>query len=225
MDIKELEKTIYYEDNHVMVIDKPAGILSQSDITGDKDILSIYKEYLSIKYNKPGKAYLGLVQRLDKNVSGILVLSKSTKAHTRLNESRPKKKYLAVVEGKLDNKKGTLINRLSKNENTRTAYQDNINGKEAILNFEVINELDNLSLLDIEIETGRFHQIRCQLSLINHPIYNDKKYGSNYLESDNFNLGLDCYQVSFIHPTTKENITIKRLPKRDKFLQFESIKL
>jgi len=218
--LKELESNILYEDNHVLVVDKKCGILSQSDITGDIDILSLYKEYLKFKYNKSGNVYLGLVQRLDKNVSGLLILSKSTKAHTRLNEVRPIKSYLAIVEGIFIKKEDTINIKLTKDESKRIAYIDNINGKDAITKYKVLKKLNNMTLLEISIENGRFHQIRSTMSYLNHPIVNDKKYGSTILLNNNYNLLLDCFKVSFVHPTTKELITLERIPKRDLYNNF-----
>ena len=215
---KELELDIYYEDNHVIVVDKKCGLLSQEDDSSSPDLLNIVKEYLKVKYEKPGNVYLSLVQRLDRNVSGLMVLSKTTKANTRLNSIRPHKNYYAVVYGTLNKKEDELIDYLSKDEIKHMAYSSK-DGKKAILHYKVIEEIEGLSLLDISIDTGRFHQIRYQLSNIGHSIYNDMKYNSN-IKSDSYNLGLDAYKVTFIHPVTKEEITIQRKPKRDIFNKF-----
>ena len=214
----ELSLDVYFEDNHVIVVDKKAGVLSQEDDTKEPDILSITKDYLKIKYNKPGSVYLSLIQRLDRNVSGLMVLSKTTKATTRLNSIRPVKHYYAVVYGILDKKEDTLVDYLLKDEKKLVAYSDK-SGKEAILKYKVIEEKNNFSLLDVEIETGRFHQIRFQLSKLGHSIYNDSKYNPN-IEKNGYDLGLDAYMVSFIHPISKEEIVIKRNPKGTIFKLF-----
>ena len=211
----ELSIDVYYEDSKVIVVDKPAGILSQEDESKDKDILSMTKNYLKIKYNKPGNVYLGLVQRLDRNVSGLMVFSKTSKAHARLNEKRPKKHYLALVYGTLEKEEDTLIDYISKDEKNRIAYTSQ-DGKIAILKYKLISNKDNLSLLDVFIETGRFHQIRFQLSNIGHPLYNDTKYAKTK-EKHGYEIGLDAYKVEFVHPVTNEIITIERYPKRQIF--------
>ena len=213
----ELSLDVYYEDNHVIVVDKPVGILSQKDSTNDPDIMTITKNYLKIKYNKPGNVYLGIIQRLDRNVSGLIVLSKTTKATTRLNANKPKKHYLAIAHGKLEKEEDTLIDHLDKDEEKRIAYHSD-NGKIAILKYKVISYKDDLSLLDVFIETGRFHQIRYQLSSIGHPLYNDSKYGK--IDDDNYSIGLDSYKVEFIHPVSLSLKTIERYPKRNIFLNF-----
>ena len=212
----ELKVNVYYEDNHVIVVEKPVGILSQEDSSGDDDILTITKNYLKVKYHKPGNVYLGLVQRLDRNVSGLMVLSKTSKASARLNENRPKKTYLACAYYKFEKSEDTLINYISKDEEKKIAYLDDDNGKIAILRYKVLDYVDNMSFLDVSIETGRFHQIRFQLSNIGHPLYNDSKYNPG-LTRDGFDLGLDAYKVEFIHPTNGKIITIERMPMRYPF--------
>ena len=203
---------IYYEDNQIIVVYKPKGVLSQP---GDKDLPDMYnmiKEYLKVKYNKPGEAFLGIVHRLDVNTDGIMVYAKNSKSSKRLCEqiknNNFNKCYYAIVEGKLDNKEGKLINYLSKDEKNKMAYEDK-SGKEAILSYKVLKEYKindrDVSLLDIKLETGRFHQIRCQFSIINHPLYGDKKYGSkNNVLYDKF--PLTAYKLSFIHPVSKEEM-------------------
>ncbi|MBR4237746.1 alpha/beta fold hydrolase [bacterium] len=215
----ELSLDVYFEDNHVIVVDKPVGILSQEDETKDKDILSITKEYLKTKYNKPGNVYVGLIQRLDRNVSGLMVLSKTSKATERLNENRPKKHYYALVSGIVEKEEDTLIDYISKDEKNRTAYIDEKDGKIAILKYKKISNDENYSLLDVFIETGRFHQIRFQLSNIGHPLYNDIKYNTK-IERNGYEIGLDAYKVDFIHPTTKCEISIERTPKRTIFKKY-----
>ena len=199
---------ILYEDNHIIVVFKPAGILSQADKSGDKDMLTIIKSYLKEKYNKPGNAYLGLVHRLDRPVSGIMVFAKTSKAAARLSEeirnNKMHKKYLAIIHGYLDNKEGTLVNRIEKLDNKKVLI-DTPKGKEAILNYKVIKEKNNLSLVDINLVTGRYHQIRLQFANIKHPLYGDYLYN----KKDTNKLALVCYSLSFIHPTTKENMNFE----------------
>ena len=170
---------ILYEDNHIIVVFKPAGILSQADKAGDVDMITIIKAYLKEKYNKPGNVYLGLVHRLDRPVSGIMVFAKTSKAASRLSEeirnNKMHKKYLAIIHGYLDVKEGTLVNRIEKLDNKKVLI-DTPKGKEAVLNYKVIKEKNNLSLVDINLVTGRYHQIRLQFASINleciHILYN-----------------------------------------------------
>ena len=196
---------ILYEDNHIIVVFKPAGILSQADKSGDVDMLTIIKSYLKEKYNKPGNVYLGLVHRLDRPVSGIMVFAKTSKAASRLSEeirnNKMHKKYLAIIHGYLDVKEGTLVNRIEKLDNKKVLI-DTPKGKEAVLNYKVIKEKNNLSLVDINLVTGRYHQIRLQFASINHPLYGDYLYN----KKDTNKLALVCYSLSFIHPTIKENM-------------------
>ena len=205
---------ILYEDNHVIVVFKPAGILSQADKSGDVDMLTIIKSYLKEKYNKPGNVYLGLVHRLDRPVSGIMVFAKTSKAASRLSEeirnNKMHKKYLAIIHGYLDVKEGTLINRIEKLDNKKVLI-DTPSGKEAILNYKVIKEKNNLSLVDIDLVTGRYHQIRIQFASINHSLLGDYLYN----KMDTNNLALVSYSLSFIHPTTKEkmNFCLKNIEK------------
>ena len=203
-----------YEDNHVIVVFKPAGILSQADKSGDVDMLTIIKSYLKEKYNKPGNVYLGLVHRLDRPVSGIMVFAKTSKAASRLSEeirnNKMHKKYLAIIHGYLDVKEGTLINRIEKLDNKKVLI-DTPKGKEAVLNYKVIKEKNNLSLVDIDLVTGRYHQIRIQFASINHSLLGDYLYN----KMDTNNLALVSYSLSFIHPTTKEkmNFCLKNIEK------------
>lgn len=212
--MKTSDLKILYEDNHIIVVIKPKDILSQKDITNEDDILSIVKEYLRVKYNKPGNVYLGLVHRLDRRVGGVMVLAKTSKGASRLSESirsgQFKKKYLAICSGIV--KSNTLVNSLKKDNQKSIESSD---GKVAILKYDFIKELlinnDSYSLVDIELITGRFNQIRSQFALINHPLINDYKYGykgNNYFDD----IGLFSYYLSFPHPTTKEIMEFKYLP-------------
>lgn len=196
---------ILYEDNHIIVVYKFSGILSQSDSTKDLDMVSIVKTYLKDRYHKPGNVYLGLVHRLDRPVKGVMVFAKTSKAAARLSKQirngQMHKKYYAVVEGILKEKEGILENKIEKIDNKKVLI-DSQNGKEAKLKYKVIKEKDNLSLVDINLLTGRYHQIRIQFSSRNHPLYGDTLYGSKY-KGD---LALISYSLSFIHPITKEKM-------------------
>lgn len=196
---------ILYEDNHIIVVYKFPGILSQSDSTKDLDMFTIVKTYLKDRYHKPGNVYLGLVHRLDRPVKGVMVFAKTSKAAARLSEQirngQMHKKYYAIVEGTLKEKEGILENKIEKIDNKKVLI-DTPNGKEAKLEYKVIKEKDNLSLVDINLLTGRYHQIRLQFSYINHPLYGDTLYGSKY-KGD---LALISYSLSFVHPTTKEKM-------------------
>ena len=196
---------ILYEDNHIIVVYKFSGILSQSDSTKDLDMVSIVKTYLKDRYHKPGNVYLGLVHRLDRPVKGVMVFAKTSKAAARLSKQirngQMHKKYYAVVEGILKEKEGILENKIEKIDNKKVLI-DSPNGKEASLEYKVLKEKDNLSLVDINLLTGRYHQIRLQFSSRNHPLYGDTLYGSKY-KGD---LALISYSLSFIHPTTKEKM-------------------
>lgn len=209
-----IKLNILYEDNHIIVVFKPAGILSQADKTGDDDMLTLIKKYIKEKYNKPGNVYLGLVHRLDRQVSGIMVFAKTSKAASRLSEeirnNKMHKKYRAIIHGYLDKKEGTLINRIEKLDNKKVLI-DTPSGKEAILNYKVIKEKNNLSLVDIDLVTGRYHQIRIQFASINHSLLGDYLYN----RMDTNNLALVSYSLSFIHPTTKEkmNFCLKNIEK------------
>lgn len=203
---------ILYEDNHIIVVVKPYNIPVQADSSNDLDMLTIIKRYLKEKYKKEGNVYLGLVHRLDRPVGGVMVFAKTSKAASRLSEqvrtNKIHKRYLTVIHGYLDKKSGELINKISKNEKNHSSYIDEKNGKEAILKYKVIKEEENLSLLKINLITGRHHQIRLQFSNINHPIYGDQRYGFQ----DKKQIMLYAYFLEFIHPVTKKVITFKNLP-------------
>lgn len=203
---------ILYEDNHIIVVIKPYNVPVQADSSNDLDMLTIIKNYIKEKYNKQGNVYLGLIHRLDRPVGGVMVFAKTSKAASRLSEevrtNKIHKTYLTVVHGILDKKCDKLINKMSKDEKTHNSYIDEKNGKEAILEYKVIKEEDNLSLLKINLITGRHHQIRLQLSNINHPIYGDQRYGFQ----DKKQIMLYAYKLEFTHPVTKEVMTFKNLP-------------
>ena len=206
---------ILFEDNHLLIINKMPGELSQLDKTGDNSILEKYKLYLKKKQNKKGNVFLGLVNRLDRPTSGVLILAKTSKALSRMNkmlvEKKILKKYLAIVEKKPIRKKNTLINFLKKNQKQNKSFivdQTTKDSKKAILHYKTLKELDNYSLLEISLETGRHHQIRVQLSNIGCSIKGDLKYGSKRSNSDK-SICLHANEISFIHPVSKNEIKIK----------------
>ena len=208
---------ILYEDNHVIVVIKPYNILSQSDNTNDLDMLTIIKNYIKEKYNKPGNVYLGLVHRLDRPTGGIMVFAKTSKAASRLSkqikDDKFIKKYLAVVYGVFAKKEGTLENYIKKTEDNSSIITTKEEGKYAKLDYKVLKEKDNLSILDITLYTGRHHQIRVQFSNINHPLYGDQRYG----RQDRKQLALFAYHLEFYHPVTKEKLIFEYMPKEEIF--------
>jgi len=208
---------IVYEDNHLLIVEKPINIPVQADSSKDKDLLTLLKEYIKEKYNKPGNVYLGLVHRLDRPVGGLMVFAKTSKAASRLSkqvqDKTVKKTYMAVVEGKPE-KEGTLKDKLEKDSKTNITKVSE-NGKEAILNYKLINTKDNLSLVEINLITGRPHQIRVQFSSRNYPLYGDQKYNKNPKKDQ---IALFAKKLEFIHPTTKEKLTFELpLPNRYPF--------
>ena len=215
----EMKMKVIYEDNHIIVVEKMVNIPSQSDKTGDKDMLTYIKEYLKEKYQKPGNVYLGLVHRLDRPVGGVMVFAKTSKAASRLSEEVRnktfKKEYLVICNGKMEKDKDTLVDYLWKDEKKNTSYvvkPTKKNAKEAILDYEVLgyNEKENLSILKIDLHTGRHHQIRVQLSSRMHAIYGDNKYHGR---GANTGICLWAYKLTFIHPTTKEKMVFTDLPE------------
>ena len=205
---------ILFEDNHILVVEKPINIPVQEDISRDKDFLSMIKEYIKNKYKKPGNVYVGLVHRLDRPVGGLMVFAKTSKAASRLSEqirqSNISKHYLAVLEGKLEPKEGTLKDKLLKDEKNNIVKVDE-NGKEAILNYKVLEYVDNKTLVDVDLVTGRSHQIRVQFSSRGYPLYGDQKYNINVKEKEQ--IALYAYKLSFDHPTTKEHLNFEYKPK------------
>ena len=218
----EEDLKVIYEDNHIIVVEKPVNIPSQGDKTGDVDMLTIIKEYLKEKYNKPGNVYLGLIHRLDRPVGGVMVFAKTSKAAARLSEQVRdkvfKKKYLVIANGKFDKETGVLSDYLLKNERknmSRVVSEGTKNSKYAELDYEVLkyDEELNLSVLKINLHTGRHHQIRVQLSSRNHSIYGDQKYGGR---GHGKQICLWAYELTINHPITKEEMTFKSIPKMEK---------
>ena len=213
---------VIYEDNHLLVVEKPINIPTQEDNTKDKDLLTILKEYIKEKYNKPGNVYLGLVHRLDRPVGGIMVFARTSKAASRLSEQVRnktfKKTYNAVVIGNIENT-GKLKDYLLKDEKRNIVKVDE-KGKEAILNFKKINYKDNMSLVEINLETGRSHQIRVQMSHHGYPLFGDQKYNKNAKVGEQ--IALFAKKIEFVHPTTNELLTFELdLPNRYPFTIFK----
>ena len=214
---------VIYEDNHILVVIKQQNIPTQKDESCDKCMVDMVEEYLKEKYNKPGNAYVGLVHRLDRPTGGVMVFAKTSKAATRLSEQIKdgtfKKKYFAVVNGKLKNSKDHLINYLKKNtrDNIVEIVPESVFGaKKAELEYSVLDCKNNLSLLNVDLFTGRSHQIRVQLKNIGNSIVGDAKYG-NKQNAIKCNLALWAYQINFIHPTTKTSMVFKVAPNCDIF--------
>jgi 23S rRNA pseudouridine1911/1915/1917 synthase len=213
---------ILYEDNHILVAVKPVGILSQEDSTKDSDMLTLLKQYLKEKYQKPGNVFLGLVHRLDRMTGGVMVFARTSKAASRLSTSIQnhefEKKYLAVVRGTITGN-NRLEDYLWKDENENKSYvTSKEKGKFAALRYEALETKNNLTLVKIELETGRSHQIRVQFSHRGYPLYGDTLYGG-----PNGDLALYAYQLTFIHPVTKEKMTFTSLPTNELFMSFDKL--
>ena len=212
---------VVYEDNHIIVVEKPINVPTQADDSKDLDMLTMVKEYVKEKYNKPGNVYIGLVHRLDRPVGGIMVFARTSKAAARLTEQVKnhtfKKEYYAVVEGKAK-ESDELRDFLLKDSKTNITKVDK-NGKEAILNYNLVEYKDGYSLVNINLKTGRSHQIRVQFSSRNLPLYGDQKYNKNSKVGEQ--LALFSQKITFVHPITKENITFElKLPNRKPFNMF-----
>lgn len=212
---------VLYEDNHLIIINKRVGDLVQGDKTKDKPLNEIVKEYIKVKYKKPGNVFLGVVHRLDRPTSGIVIFAKTSKALERLNkmlrEKEIKKTYLAVVQNKEIPKKNTLIHYLRKNPKNNKAIvfsKPTENTKKAILHYKTKAELDHYNILEVDLETGRHHQIRAQLAAIKAPIKGDLKYGAKR-SNKNGGIHLHAYKIEFLHPVKKEKMVIQSTPKTD----------
>jgi len=205
---------VLYEDNHMIIINKRPGDIVQGDKTGDPPLSEIVKQYIAEKYQKKGNVFLGVVHRLDRPTSGIVIFARTSKALERLNkmlrDKQIKKTYWAIVKNKPEKETDTLIHYLKKNpkNNKSTVFPRESEGcKKAILHYTLIKELDNYYLLEIDLETGRHHQIRAQLSAINCAIKGDLKYGFNRSNPDG-GICLHAREIQFIHPVSKEKIDI-----------------
>lgn len=199
---------VLHLDNHLLVVNKPAGVLVQEDATGDLDLLRLGKQFIKGRFDKPGNVYLGLVHRLDRPASGVVVLARTSKAAARLSDQfrrrTPEKDYLAVVEGSCVGaglRRDVLIT--EKEGSVRVAGTGEAAGKSASLQWRSVAEKDGLTLLSVRLHTGRKHQIRIQLAEMGHPILGDFRYGAER-ELDGRNLALHCYRMAIIHPTNDE---------------------
>ena len=205
---------ILHEDNHLIVVNKRVGDIVQGDKTGDKPLSEIVKEYIKEKFNKPGEVFLGVVHRLDRPTTGIVVFARTSKALTRMNElfsnRETQKTYWAVVTNKPATNQAKVVHYLKRNEknNTSKAHLKEVpESKMASLNYKIIKELTNYTALEIELHTGRHHQIRAQLSAIGSPIKGDLKYGFDRSNPDG-GIHLHARKLHFIHPVSKEELTI-----------------
>ena len=205
---------ILHEDNHLIVVNKRVGDIVQGDKTGDKPLSDIVKEYIKEKYNKPGEVFLGVVHRLDRPTTGIVVFARTSKALSRMNElfsnRETQKTYWAVVKNKPVKSQDKLVHYIKRNEknNTSKAHLNEVpDSKLASLEYKIIKELTNYTALEIELHTGRHHQIRAQLAAIGSPIKGDLKYGFDRSNPDG-GIHLHARKLSFTHPVSKEAITI-----------------
>lgn len=206
--------TVLYEDNHIIIVNKTCSEIVQGDKTGDKPLSEIVKEYLKEKYNKPGNVFCGVTHRLDRPVSGIVVFAKTSKALSRLNEmfkrKEIKKTYWAIVKNTPKASEGTLTYYLVKNEKQNKSYAydtEKPNSKLAILHYKLIARSEKYNLLEIDLETGRHHQIRCELAKIGCPIKGDLKYGFERSNPDG-GISLHARHICFVHPVSKELIEV-----------------
>lgn len=205
---------VLHEDNHIIVVNKRVGDIVQGDKTGDKPLSDVVKDYIKEKYNKPGEVFLGVVHRLDRPTTGIVVFARTSKALTRLNElfknRETQKTYWAVVKNKPAEASAKLVHYLKRNEknNTSKAYLKEVpDSKIASLDYKIIKELNNYVALEINLHTGRHHQIRAQLAAIGSPIKGDLKYGADRSNPDG-GIHLHARKLICIHPVTKESLEI-----------------
>lgn len=220
--------TVVYEDNHIIVVNKASSEIVQGDKTGDVTLSETVKEYLKEKYQKPGNVFIGVTHRLDRPVSGLVVFAKTSKALPRLNEmfklGTVKKTYWAIVKNVPKEVEAELVHYLVRNEkqNKSYAYDKEVpNSKKAILHYRVIGRSDNYYLLEVDLKTGRHHQIRCQLAKMGCPIKGDLKYGFPRSNPDG-SICLHARRVQFIHPVSKEEIDLTApVPEGNLWSSFE----
>ncbi len=204
---------IIFIDNHLIAVTKPAGLLTQPDRNTDESLIDQTRQWIKEKYNKPNNIFLGLVHRLDRNVSGVVLFARTSKAASRLSkqfrEGTPKKHYRAIVLGKLKEEHTTLVHYLRKEKSLRATVfpRETPTAKRSELSYEVINALENKSLLEVSLSTGRFHQIRAQMAFIGHPIIGDVKYGAPE-PLLNQEIALYAHKLVFSHPVSNEEITL-----------------
>ena len=206
--------TVVYEDNHIIVVNKTASEIVQGDKTGDTPLSEMVKEYLKVKYNKPGNVFVGVTHRLDRPVSGVVVFAKTSKALSRLNDmfrlGEVKKTYWAIVKDRPKELESELTHWMVRNEKQNKSYaydKERPNSKKAILRYKLIGHSQNYHLLEVDLQTGRHHQIRCQLAKMGCPIKGDLKYGSPRSNPDG-SICLHARRVTFVHPVSKEVIDV-----------------
>ncbi|PQB04167.1 RluA family pseudouridine synthase [Aureitalea marina] len=212
---------VLYEDNHLLIINKRAGDIVQGDKTGDKPLVEVCKEYIAKKYDKPGSVFLGVVHRLDRPTTGVVIFARTSKALSRLNklfqERKTEKTYWAVVSGAPPQQSDRLTHYLVRNQKQNKSYaytEERPNSKKAVLHYTVLKKLDRYLLLEINLETGRHHQIRSQLSAIGCPIKGDLKYGAKRSNPDG-SIHLHAREISLIHPVKKEQLICTAPPPPD----------
>ena len=204
---------IIFIDNHLIAVTKPAGLLTQPDRNTNESLIDQTRQWIKEKYNKPNNIFLGLVHRLDRNVSGVVLFARTSKAASRLSkqfrEGTPKKHYRAIVLGKLKEEHTTLVHYLRKEKSLRATVfpRETPTAKRSELSYEVINSLEKKSLLEVSLSTGRFHQIRAQMAFIGHPIIGDVKYGAPE-PLPNQEIALYAHKLVFSHPVSNEEITL-----------------
>ncbi len=212
--------SILYEDNHIIVVLKPQMVACCGDDSKDENLLDMIKEYVKVKYNKPGNVYIGLIHRLDRPTGGVMVYAKTSKAASRLSEGMRngefEKKYLTVLCGSLSEQRGTLTNYLKKNTVNNMVYictETEEGAKLATLDYKVLEDKTKYTLAEVRLHTGRTHQIRVQMSGISHPVFGDMRYGGALAQKGK--LALWAYSLSFLHPITKERMKFVACPPED----------
>ena len=206
---------VIYEDNHIIIVNKQSGEIVQGDKTGDTPLSDIVKAYLKEKYHKPGDVFLGVVHRLDRPVSGVVVFAKTSKALTRLNKmfsgGEVHKTYWAITKNAPKEVEGTLEHWLVRNEKQNKSYayaKEKPRSKHAVLKYRLLGKTDNYHLIEVELLTGRHHQIRCQLAAMGCPIKGDLKYGAKRSNPDG-SISLMSRKVEFVHPVSKETVCVE----------------
>ena len=206
---------VVYEDNHIIIVSKRSGEIVQGDKTGDEPLSETVKQYIKEKYGKPGEVFLGVVHRLDRPVSGLVIFARTSKALTRLNkmfaEGDVHKTYWAITKNTPKEPEGTLTHWIVRNEQQNKSYaydKEKPHAKKAILHYRVIGHSDNYTLIEVRLLTGRHHQIRCQLAAMGCPIKGDLKYGAPRSNPDG-SISLLSRRIEFVHPVSKENICVE----------------
>ncbi len=207
--------TVLYEDNHIIAVSKTCNEIVQGDKTGDTPLSEIVKQYIKVKYNKPGEVFLGVTHRLDRPTTGVVLFARTSKALARLNDmfkshEQIRKTYWAIVQGEPKESEGRLVDYIKKNEAQNKSYivaKGTKEAKEAILSYKTLVKGDHYSLVEVNLETGRHHQIRCQLAAMGCPIKGDLKYGAKRSNPDG-GISLHARQIAFVHPVSKQDIVI-----------------